>query len=169
MASYTGDRYKVVNGEAKKNDNIIMPLAQNQQTALSVLVYLDGNNMGNDDVAATAATSMKGSMNLQFASSATLVPMEYADLYQSSTTSYTVTKNVDSTLSGVTVTGNAKAAANAAYSFTVSGDAATYTVSYAIGSGTATTITATNGTYTIPAASVTDNITITVAPVSSGS
>lgn len=167
--SYTGDRYKAVTGEVKKDDNIIMPLTQNQQTALSVLVYLDGNNMGNDDVAATAATSMKGSMNLQFASSATLVPMEYADLHQSSATSYTVTKTVDSSLTGVTVSGEAKATANTAYSFTVSGDATTYTVSYAIGSGTATTITATNGTYTIPAASVTDNITITVAPVSSGS
>lgn len=66
------------NGE---QSNEIMPLIQNQATALSVLVYLDGNIVGNDDVAATAHTSMTGKMNLQFASSANLVPMEYAELH----------------------------------------------------------------------------------------
>lgn len=68
-------------GENKKADDVIMPLTQNQAHSLSVLVYLDGNLVGNDDVAATAATSMTGTMNLQFASTATLVPMEYADLH----------------------------------------------------------------------------------------
>lgn len=58
----------------------IMPLTQNQAAALSVLVYLDGNLVGNDDVAATNATSMTGKMNIQFASSANLVPMDYAAL-----------------------------------------------------------------------------------------
>lgn len=66
--------------ETKIDNNEIMPLIQNQATALSALVYLDGNLVGNDDVAATASTSMTGKMNLQFASSATLVPMEYAEL-----------------------------------------------------------------------------------------
>lgn len=61
--------------------NEIMPLTQNTAHALSILVYLDGDVVGNDDVAATAATSMTGKLNLQFASSATLVPMEYADLH----------------------------------------------------------------------------------------
>ncbi len=68
-------------GENKSTDNAIMALTQNQPHALSMLVYLDGENVGNDDVAATAATSMTGKMNLQFSSSATLVPMEYADLH----------------------------------------------------------------------------------------
>lgn len=67
-------------GENKIKDNAIMPLTQNTAHALSILVYLDGENVGNDDVAATASTSMTGKMNLQFASSATLVPMEYAGL-----------------------------------------------------------------------------------------
>lgn len=67
-------------GEVKSTDNAIMALTQNQATALSVLVYLDGNLVGNDDVAATASTSMTGKMNLQFASSAHLVPMDYAAL-----------------------------------------------------------------------------------------
>jgi len=67
-------------GEQKIENNAIMPLTQNTAHKLSVLVYLDGNVVGNDDVAATAATSMTGKMNLQFASSANLVPMEYAAL-----------------------------------------------------------------------------------------
>ncbi len=103
--SYTGDRYKAVTGEVKKTDDIIMPLTQNTQTAMSVLVYLDGNNMGNDDVAATAATSMTGTMNIQFASTATLVPMEYASLHipeggsntgSGTTTNYTVSASTAS-------------------------------------------------------------------------
>ena len=74
--------YMVDDNGAKKNDDTIMPLTQNTSTALSMLVYLDGNLVGNDDVAATAASSMTGKMNIQFASSANLVPMEYAALHQ---------------------------------------------------------------------------------------
>jgi hypothetical protein len=64
--------------ETKSEDNVIMSLTQNQATALSALVYMDGENVGNDDVAATAGQSMTGKMNLQFASSANLVPMDYS-------------------------------------------------------------------------------------------
>lgn len=67
--------------EVIKEDNVIMPLTQNSAHRLSVLVYLDGTKVTNGSVAATAATSMTGSMNLQFASSATLVPMDYANLH----------------------------------------------------------------------------------------
>ncbi len=67
--------------EVLKTDNAIMPLTQNSAHKLSVLVYLDGNKVTNGSVAATAATSMTGSMNLQFSSSASLVPMDYADLH----------------------------------------------------------------------------------------
>ena len=59
---------------------VITALNQNTAKAVSVLVYLDGENIENADVAATAATSMTGTMNLQFASSANLVPMNYAPL-----------------------------------------------------------------------------------------
>lgn len=153
-------------GEKKSDDNVIMPLTQNQAAALSVLVYLDGNNVGNDDVAATAASSMTGTMNLQFASSANLVPMEYAALYQSNATTYTVTKTIDNALTGVGISGEAKATAGKDYTFTLTGTTqdATYVVTYAVGSGAETPLTATNGNYTIPSASVTDNITIKVAP-----
>ena len=68
-----------------QDDAKIIALQQNVATALSALVYLDGETIGNDDVAATAAKSLTGTMNLQFSSSATLVPMEYANLHQSGT------------------------------------------------------------------------------------
>lgn len=94
----TGDVYKEVEGTpaegtevyVKKTttagdrvleDNVITSLTQNEATQVSVLVYLDGENITNADVASTAATSVTGTMNLQFASSASLVPMEYADLH----------------------------------------------------------------------------------------
>lgn len=63
------------------DDAVITALTQNTPTAVSALVYLEGSAITNADVAATAATSMTGSMSLQFASSANLVPMEYANLH----------------------------------------------------------------------------------------
>ncbi len=54
----------------------LMELVKNQATALSTLVYLDGDMVDNGDVAING-TSITGTMNLQFSSSATLVPMDY--------------------------------------------------------------------------------------------
>ena len=53
--------------------------APNTATAVSTLVYLDGDNITNADVA-NAASSMTGSMNLQFSTNVPLVPMEYTPL-----------------------------------------------------------------------------------------
>ena len=81
----------------RKENKEIMALSQNTAHALSVMVYLDGTSMGNEDVAADAASSMYGSMNLQFSSSANLQPMDYADLKtegSSTTVSYTALNNV---------------------------------------------------------------------------
>ncbi len=64
-------------------DAVLMALTQNQAHKLSALVYLDGAQVENADVAAKAAQSMSGTMNLQFSSSATLIPMDYADLHTS--------------------------------------------------------------------------------------
>lgn len=68
-------------GEAKVGDgaNVIMALEQNKAQQLSLLVYLDGEEITNADVA-NAAQSMTGSLNLQFASSEKLVPMDYSPL-----------------------------------------------------------------------------------------
>ena len=60
-------------------NNKIMDLTQNTAHRLSVLVYLDGTTIKNADVAIGADTSMRGSLNLQFSSSATLKPMVYSD------------------------------------------------------------------------------------------
>ena len=63
------------------DDAVITAMVQNAVVKVSALVYLDGEGVGNDDVSATVAKSMTGKMNLQFSSSANLVPMEYADLH----------------------------------------------------------------------------------------
>ena len=63
------------------SDAKIVALPQNAEVEVSVLVYLDGETIGNDDVAATDVKSVTGSMNLQFASDAELKPMEYGDLH----------------------------------------------------------------------------------------
>ena len=79
----TGESTSII--EETLTTNEIMDLEQNTPTKLSVLVYLDGEKVGNEDVAASAATSMVGKLNLQFASSATLVPMDYSQLHTPNT------------------------------------------------------------------------------------
>lgn len=64
-------------GEKKTGDDAVSLMAMQQNTAqrLTVIVWLDGDSVDNGDVA-NAAQSITGSLNLQFSSSATLVPME---------------------------------------------------------------------------------------------
>ena len=69
-----------------QDDAVIQAMNTNQPTHVSVLVYLDGETLTNADVAATLAESMSGKLNLQFASSAELAPMDYADLHHKTTT-----------------------------------------------------------------------------------
>lgn len=64
-----------------EDDAVITAMAQNQEVKVSTLVYLDGETLGNEDVAATDPQSVTGNMNLQFSSSADLTPMEYGDLH----------------------------------------------------------------------------------------
>ena len=74
--------YKLTIGNDKAGDekDKLMELPQSTQTEMSVLVYLDGEYVENADVA-TGTQSLTGNMNLQFASSAELKPMEYSDLH----------------------------------------------------------------------------------------
>ena len=67
-------------------DNKITDLTQGNATKLTVMVYLDGNTVQNSNVSATAMNSLSGTMNLQFASSADLVPMDYTPLHNRKTT-----------------------------------------------------------------------------------
>ena len=76
----------------KEGDAVIQALTQNAIAHVSALVYLDGANVTNKDVAATVGQSMTGTMNLQFASSATLVPMDYAE-YQNPANNNNSTEN----------------------------------------------------------------------------
>ena len=61
-------------------ENTITSLSQNVQQNVTALVYLDGNKADNATVA-NGDYSLTGHMNLQFASSAELKPMEYTDLH----------------------------------------------------------------------------------------
>ena len=58
---------------------ILCALQANTAKAVSAMVYLDGDYVTNEDVAAEAS-SMTGTLNLQFASDVTLVPMENSAL-----------------------------------------------------------------------------------------
>lgn len=72
----SGEETKLVIGDKIDEANAVLcALNANQAKAVSVMVYLDGETVTNADVA-NAATSAAGALNLQFASSATLVPME---------------------------------------------------------------------------------------------
>ena len=62
-------------GTDKVADFAITSLEQNKAKKVSALVYIDGDIVDNTMVA-NAATTMSGKLNLQFASSAELVPME---------------------------------------------------------------------------------------------
>ena len=86
--SYTGklylQNYTIEGGQLKlngnkmigdKNDVALMTLQQNTAQRLTVIVWLDGDSVDNGDVA-NAAQSITGSLNLQFSSSATLIPMK---------------------------------------------------------------------------------------------
>ncbi|MCD8323378.1 MAG: hypothetical protein LUC32_00220 [Clostridiales bacterium] len=70
--------YEVNNGalviKDKMSEQSLTSLSQNVETQVSVYVYLDGDAVDNGDVAADG-TSLTGTLNLQFASSAELTPM----------------------------------------------------------------------------------------------
>ena len=63
----------------EKGRTELVELEKNTQTIVTAYVYLDGTVVDNTMVA-NAAQSMTGSLNLQFSSDATLVPMPYAPL-----------------------------------------------------------------------------------------
>jgi hypothetical protein len=88
--------YGTVMPTAVDNDGAqtLMPLVQNTATMLSTYVYLDGDMVDNSMVA-NGASSMTGTLNLQFSSSAALDPMDYTPLKDqggSSTTASSATE-----------------------------------------------------------------------------
>ena len=77
-------------------DFSIVELTQNKAKKVSALVYLDGDIVDNTMVA-NAVTSMNGKINLQFASSAELIPMENTALKSSGNEDVNVPDSVDKT------------------------------------------------------------------------
>ena len=61
-------------------DQVITAMPQDTPVRISVLVYLDGSYVDNSKVAANATQSMTGTLNLQFASDAELIPAEITKL-----------------------------------------------------------------------------------------
>ena len=61
-------------GERRLLNNQITPLEQNVAKAVTVVVWLDGDIVDNTMVSATQSSSLDGVLNLQFATSAELVP-----------------------------------------------------------------------------------------------
>ena len=149
-------------------------LDQNVVKGVSALVYLDGDYVDNSDVVNSEnGISNTGALNLQFASSANLVPMENAALKDGKT--YTVDINRPAGEDDLTVLTTAEVASEGqAYNFGLLSN--TYTVTYQVGEGEAKTLTGTQQSYagqsgyvyTIPASEVKGNITITIAAPAAG-
>ena len=67
--------------ELPETAQVLCGLPQNAVQQVTALVYLDGDYVDNSDVSnSETGISMTGTMNLQFASSAVLVPMENSEL-----------------------------------------------------------------------------------------
>ena len=77
MYNYSTEGDMLTLQTAKADDEaVITALTQNQAKGISALVYLDGDLVENGDVGISGETA-SGTMNLQFASSAELDPMDY--------------------------------------------------------------------------------------------
>lgn len=70
----------MIMGERKKTDNSLISLQGKVAKAVTVVVWLDGDLVDNSMVSGEAETAMSGMLNLQFASSADLVPARNTDL-----------------------------------------------------------------------------------------
>ncbi len=78
----TEDGINVVKmGERRTGDIKITELARNEAKAVTAIVWLDGTLVDNTMVSAIARSTLEGVMNLQFSSSADLIPAENYDLY----------------------------------------------------------------------------------------
>lgn len=64
----------------KKASAAITALKQDTVQRVTAVVYLDGSFVNNSNVAANAAQSMSGKLNLQFSSDANLIPAEITEL-----------------------------------------------------------------------------------------
>lgn len=70
----------ILMGERRKTENKITDLEQNVAKAVTAIVWLDGDIVDNTMVSAASSASLNGVLNLQFASSADLIPAENTEL-----------------------------------------------------------------------------------------
>ncbi|MBQ7874927.1 MAG: Ig-like domain-containing protein [Oscillospiraceae bacterium] len=70
----------IIMGERRNTDNTITSLEQNVAKAITAIVWLDGDIVDNTMVSATESASLTGVLNLQFSSSANLVPANNGEL-----------------------------------------------------------------------------------------
>ena len=67
------DNGSIIIGE-RREDNAILELHQNSPAIITVVIWLDGDQLDNSMVSELAHQSMSGTLNLQFSSSADLIP-----------------------------------------------------------------------------------------------
>lgn len=63
-------------GERRSQDSVIVSLNRNSPVVITVVVWLDGDHVDNSQVSYMSEQSMSGILNLQFASSADLLPSD---------------------------------------------------------------------------------------------
>lgn len=78
--SFSEEDGSMVMGERQKTNNVITSLERNIAKAITVVVWLDGDVVDNSMVSATESASLSGMLNLQFASSAELIPASNSEL-----------------------------------------------------------------------------------------
>ena len=159
--------YRIVDGQlvfdSPKTVQALTGLDQNVATGVTAMVYLDGDYVGNSDVINSEdGVAASGKLNLQFASSANLVPMQDTALMNGIGVKLYET-------SGLTLVGETVATKDTAYKFTFSENVTaglTYDV-YALVAGVAPHIVATNvapGEVEVSANIMSGNVEILVVP-----
>lgn len=140
--------------------SIITELQQNTATAVSTLVYLDGEELTNADV---ANVDLTGTMNIQFSSTADLQPMEYGDL-QSASDEYKATVNFNGTqLESKTVAKDASYTYNLkTYAESMNYNLADYTIKIEMGGQNVTEDVYDPDTGILNIEKVTGNVVVTV-------
>lgn len=133
-----GEKKTEANVDEGMNPAAIMKLDQSVEAALTVIVWLDGDQVDNADVA-NAAQSLIGSMNLQFSSSAELIPMQNTAL-ENMTITYTELNTTEYN-AGVYTYNNAVYKMNAGYKLYRGSDNIIY---YSTDESTYTKLTAMN-------------------------
>ena len=88
------DKGAMIMGERRKMDPILTSLQMNVPKAITVMVWLDGDLVDNTMVSATESTSLTGTLNIQFATDAELVPAGNSDLMYISTDKTTLVSGV---------------------------------------------------------------------------